>query len=412
MHIVLLNDHLPSTTRGGAAIVVERLRYAFAKRGHQVTLITTHQDRSSDLMIRSKDEAGDIISIYREYPQRERHRRCISDPTMANTLRSLLRELKPDVVHAHNLHTYLTYQALEITHEFTNRIFLTAHDTFLVSFGRVAGSAYETSVKQGTPLRMHWWDHVQTAGRTYWPLRNQQIKRILRRSGTKVTAISRAQKEFLEANGISVHAVVPNGVEMPHHPSKEQITKFREQYNLEGPTILFAGRVNEDKGIPALLTALAIIQKKFPTAQCLVVGDGVERAKVFLAPYDDQIRSMVIFANRFLSPEEMNIAYAAVDVVTTPSVYFDAFNLINIEAMSAGKPVVGTIYGGTPEIIIDGETGFVRDPRSPAFAEALIRCLEDRSLSKKMGLAGKKRVEENYSLAGQTDRLLQLFATQ
>ena len=113
----------------------------------------------------------------------------------------------------------------------------------------------------------------------------------------------------------------------------------------------------------------------------------------------------------WLSQEEMAAAYGSADVVTTPSLCLDTFNLINIEAMSAGKPVVGTIFGGTPEIVLDGTTGYVRNPlKIEAYTDALQTILTDPALAKRMGEAGKKRVEEHYSLDVFVQRQLEAYS--
>ena len=58
----------------------------------------------------------------------------------------------------------------------------------------------------------------------------------------------------------------------------------------------------------------------------------------------------------------MQCAYAAADVFVTPSICFDTFGLVNLEAMRYAKPVVASCFGGLPEVVVDGETGFIENP--------------------------------------------------
>jgi starch synthase len=80
--------------------------------------------------------------------------------------------------------------------------------------------------------------------------------------------------------------------------------------------------------------------------------------------------------------------------------------------MAAGKPVVGTCFGGTPEVVADGKTGIIVNPRSTVeFGNALITLLKNCALAKKMGEAGKVRVLESFSLEKKVEAYLGLFKT-
>ena len=154
MHIVLLNDDALPEAKGGAAVIVDHLRRGYTEAGHKVTLITTHQDQSHEREERRKDSYGDIISIQVFYPLQRRHRLCLQNPNVTPLLEKLFDELKPDVVHVHNVHTYLTYESLRIARKHTEKVFLTAHDTFLVSFDRIRGAAYEKAALDGNPFHI------------------------------------------------------------------------------------------------------------------------------------------------------------------------------------------------------------------------------------------------------------------
>ncbi len=391
MRIVLLNDDALPQARGGAAVVVERLRRAYAAAGHEVALITTHQE--GEERRERADDAGRIIRLPIRYDLRERHRRCIHNPDAVEQMADMLRRLRPDTVHAHNIHTYLTYESLLMAREHTDRIVLTAHDTFLVSFGRTRGNSRLTIP-----------DHIAAAGRRYRPFGNRRIRHILRASGTRVVAISHVLASFLGKNGIAAESVIHNGVEVSPPPAPAAVEAFRMKHGIRGPTILFGGRVSGDKGIGALLMVFAIVRREIPEVQLLIVGDR-ERAEKYVMG-----RSGVVLAGH-LPQEEMPLAFAASDVVTTPSLYLDPFNLMNIEAMAAGKPVVGTCFGGTPEIVVDGETGLIVDPRNAgAFAGALIALLRDPAKAEAMGERGRQRVRERFSLAKQAQAYLGLLS--
>ena len=84
--------------------------------------------------------------------------------------------------------------------------------------------------------------------------------------------------------------------------------------------------------------------------------------------------------------------------------------MIVLEAMAHARPVVATPVGGTPEVVVDGETGLLVPPRNPAaLADAIRRLLDDPDLAKRLGEAGRRRVEKLFSLESMTRRVLELY---
>ncbi len=404
MHIVLLHDDALPSARGGAAVVVERLRKAYKSRGHTVTLVTTHKDPAKGSIVRENS----TISILSVYPPSKRHRRSLGDSVMRTALTKIFADLKPDAVHAHNVHADLTYESLLIARRHTAHIVLTAHDVFLVAFRRVSGPRFERLSLEGKPIRMHWWEHLLAVGRKYWPLRNIVIRRILSQSGAKVIAISEAHRHFLEANGIVVAAVIHNGTEILPPVPDEAARAFRLRHGLTGPTILFGGRIGDDKGSSALFAAFHRVRSVRPSVQLLIAGD-LGRIRQSLETVTPEDRAAIILAG-WLSPDDMRIAYSAATLVTTPSLCFDPFNLMNIEAMAEGKPVVATCFGGAPELLVHGTTGRIVQPRdAAAFAKALLDLLTNPALCRTMGESGRSRVQELFSIQKQCDAYLRLF---
>jgi glycosyltransferase involved in cell wall biosynthesis len=109
----------------------------------------------------------------------------------------------------------------------------------------------------------------------------------------------------------------------------------------------------------------------------------------------------------WLDNEELQSAYAAIDVFVTPSICFDTFGMVNLEAMEHKKPVVATEFGGSPEVVVDGVTGFVRNPFDvEAFSDAIARLLADPELRRRCGDAGHARLLERFTIARLTDEFL------
>ena len=105
---------------------------------------------------------------------------------------------------------------------------------------------------------------------------------------------------------------------------------------------------------------------------------------------------------RMLRKQRKNIytrSYASIDIVVVPSRHEDPAPNVNIEAMASGVPVVATRVGGTPELIVDGQTGLLVDKHSPEqIAECILRLASDPILRSRLGRAGKERVREMFDV--------------
>ncbi|MBU0458745.1 glycosyltransferase family 4 protein, partial [Patescibacteria group bacterium] len=255
-------------------------------------------------------------------------------------------------------------------------------------------------------------ENLHAVGFQYNPFRNYQIRKILKKSVSKIISPSSALELALNQNGIKNTEVIPNGIDVNDWQcSDEEIGEFKKRFNLEGRNVvLFAGRLSLDKGAIPLLKAIDAIRKEIPNVTLLVAGeqrrwDGIAKA----AGVTDELSPYIVNTG-WLNHDDMRIANHAADVITVPSLCLDVFPSANLEAMAAGKPVIGTIFGGTPEIVEDGETGFIRNPlEQEEFTSSLLKLLKDDDLARRMGQAGLERVKNEYSLESQIERYVELF---
>jgi len=404
MHILLMNDKYRQP--GATSAIVENLRVEYERNGHAVSILTTHRTEQNPAIVRK----GYLTSIPVSYRPSLRHYLCLYRPGVTKMLEEIIPALKPDVVHAHNVHTYPTYDSLPIAAQATPPVVVTAHDVMSFAYRRLATARFLDS--KGTDARLSPLDHFRAAGLQYNPVRNAWIRRILRTHVKRVLPVSRSLEHALRQHGIAHTTVVPNAIDTTHtQPDPSAVAELRKEYGLDGrKVILFGGRLSADKGVAEILRAMRFVKEKHKEAILLVTGDN-EKWKEMTDAYDatESLKEHVRCTG-WLAPERMRIAFAAADVVTTPSLCLDTFNMMNIEAMVAGKPVVGTIFGGTPEIVEDGRTGFTLDPRdTKAYAARLITLLDDRALAEKMGAAGREKVLSHYGLETQSANYLALF---
>jgi glycosyltransferase involved in cell wall biosynthesis len=180
---------------------------------------------------------------------------------------------------------------------------------------------------------------------------------------------------------------------------------------MEGPPgyLLFVGRLRIRKGVEVLLEALRELRGRVPGAVLKIAGDGEHRAALERKAAGLGLGSAVSFlGNRDGSRVRTLLAGAAALVV--PSIY-EGMPLVVLEAMERGVPVVASAVSGIPEVVVDGETGWLVPPEDPeALAGALAAVLEDPAEARRRGEAGRRRVEEHFRLEGETDAWCRLFA--
>ena len=101
--------------------------------------------------------------------------------------------------------------------------------------------------------------------------------------------------------------------------------------------------------------------------------------------------------------------YAMSDIVVVPSLQ-EAFGLVVAEAMASGKPVIGSNVGGIPDQIIDGYNGFLVQPRKPKeIAEKILWLINNPEEARRMGMNGRRIVEEKFDINKRIDRLISLY---
>jgi glycosyltransferase involved in cell wall biosynthesis len=164
---------------------------------------------------------------------------------------------------------------------------------------------------------------------------------------------------------------------------------------LEPGTLLFVGRLRLRKGVEVLLHALAALRARGIAARLAIAGDGEHRAAVERALADLDLGGAVELLGRCDAARIARLL-AGARALVVPSIY-EGMPLVVLEAMAAGVPVVASSVSGIPEVVVDGETGWLVPPEDPAaLAAALAVALEDPAEAARRGAAGRRRVEERY----------------
>ncbi len=224
-----------------------------------------------------------------------------------------------------------------------------------------------------------------------------------------IVAVSDATRAALVAQGypkertITVH----NGIE-----PREAAAPATLDPEPPGPVLLEVGRLCDAKGQRELITALSQLERDDVTL--LLAGDDLESGGAYRRALEEEARDRGV-ANRvrFLGRrDDVPALLAAADVLVLPS-WIEGLPLVELEAMAAGIPVVATAVGGTPEAVVDGETGLLVPPRDvPALAGAIDEVLGDPELARRLGAAGRQRARERFDAESAARTIVGLYETR
>jgi glycosyltransferase involved in cell wall biosynthesis len=159
--------------------------------------------------------------------------------------------------------------------------------------------------------------------------------------------------------------------------------------------LLFVGRLRIRKGVEVLLEALAGLRGCSPATVLKIAGDGEHRAALERRTDELGLRDAVAFLGGCAGPRVRALLRGAAALVV-PSIY-EGMPLVVLEAMDMGVPVVASAVSGIPEVVVDGETGWLVPPEDPeALGRALAEVLGDPGEARRRGEAGRRRVERLY----------------
>ena len=279
------------------------------------------------------------------------------DAQALETLAAVLREMRPDVVHSHlypaHLHASLAAQEVGIP-----AIVHTAH-TIIVRPGDVLLS------------------HITTA---------------------YTIAVSHAAACLLLNAGVPPERieVIYNGVAPEHFEhDREAVQRARANLNLgPGPVLGTVARLSPEKGIDVLLRAVQRVKRIFPAVTALVIGDGPQAAQLHRLAGELELHESV----RFLGARhDVPVLNRLLDVFVLPS-REEACPMALLEAMAAGKAVVATAVGGSPEVLTSPTDGWLVPPDDPgALADGLLMLLGDPTRRAAMGVAAQKKVAAQFT---------------
>jgi glycosyltransferase involved in cell wall biosynthesis len=227
-----------------------------------------------------------------------------------------------------------------------------------------------------------------------------------------VAAISEGVADALARAGIARERItlVSSGVDCEQFApaTANQRAAAREAYGLGANEIAIGsiGALVERKGHRILIDALGRMAFEAAHLRCFIAGSGPLRPALEAQISDHQITAKV----QLLGPlDDPRVLLNALDIFVMPSLA-EGLGVAALEAMASGLPVVGSSVGGLQEAILDSETGLLLRPGdADAVADAISALMLNSSLRVSMGLAGRRRAVERFSMGGMVSKTLALY---
>jgi glycosyltransferase involved in cell wall biosynthesis len=337
----------------------------FSQRGHEVHLVTFRESE---------------IPYVRVHPVRRTVPIQIS-PVASNIgklgylfylhqVKKLVWEIAPDILHAHWATSYGLMGACSGYHPFV-----------LSTWGS---------------------DVLDFPQKSYW--HKKLIEFVINRAD-HLTATSRMltdeTRRYLKKD-IGVHTV-PFGVD---------IEKFqpRDPAGRDRITVGIVKKLEEKYGIEYLIRAFSMVFRQHPGLRLLVVGDGSQEVFLKRLCAELGIQDAVRFAG-FVEHDRVPDYLNQMDIFVVPSVLSsETFGVAAVEASACQLPVIASNIGGLPEVVVEGETGFLVPPRNPqAIAEKLVLLMRNENRRRTMGKAGRKFVERHYIWKDNATQMEELY---
>ena len=368
---------------GGPALHVAYLTAGLAERGYETTLVAGSLARGEDSMAFVAEELGievqRIVELHREIS-------VLRDAVAIVRLARLIRRVRPHILHTHTAKAGAVGRLAAL----------------------LAGDARPPIVVHtfhGHVLRGYF-DPLRTAG-------FRLLERWLARTSTALVAVSPQVRDDLVALGVAPRerfAVVRLGIELEQRVATARDGRGEHRRVLGvGPdrfAVGWIGRMTGVKRTEDVLRAFRRLRDGGVDACLFMIGDGPDRAAVERRAHELGVMRDTFFLGY---QEEVAPFYAAFDAMILPSIN-EGTPVSAIEALAAGRPVVATRVGGVPDVVRDGEDGFLVDPGDvDALADRLTRLAADPELRERLGASGRARVIPRYSVERLVDDIDLLY---
>lgn len=242
------------------------------------------------------------------------------------------------------------------------------------------------------------------------PVKRPWLNRIYYLPDAVITTGKHIRRDLLQTHKIPAERIVsiPTGADLARfHPGPPDLElKKRFGLPLNSPVITLVAVLRAQKRHELVIAAAAEVIQRFPQARFVFVGDGPGRDRVEQEIKNARLEAQILMTG-YREDVPAILSFTDVGIISSVAEGIPQF-LFQIMAM--GKPVIATAVGGIPEIVTSGVNGVLIPPEDPAaLAQALVQALDDPETARRLGEAGRRLVEQEYTVEKMAEKVYRVY---
>lgn len=375
MKIAIIVPFYPPSI-GGVEAIAKDTAEELVKRGYEVSVITSTYDNRWVNIAQPGKYYMNGVNVYRLKPSWFK----LGYAALLGGLKNVIREIKPDIVHCHNLHPHL-FQAARWKDELNYKVIAQLHCP------KATGINHLSAKLMFKPIT-HYLKWIQS-----------RIDAFIAHSDFETI--------WLKEIGIKESKIYK--VRYPCIPRKLLERSLRTESRVEN-YMLYIGRISWRKGLHVLLKSYYLV--KDLNIKLIIAGprDKESLEKLLGLSKELKLDKRVIFMNEVSEEEKYRLMSKSAFFIY-PSIK-DYTPITLLEAQALGNPVISTKVGAIPEIVKNGETGILVNPNNiEDLANAIKELALNRKVREKMGAMARKWIEENFLLESTIDELEKIYTS-
>lgn len=415
MKILFVSNFFPPQSRGGYELWCQEVAMAMHCRGHVVSILTSRSVKSfphqepyqeepfSVYRVLSPEVSGGVLQTMKRLLS---ERKTVERENIA-TLHRILKDLQPDVVFIWGMWNIPRAVPAAVEATLPGRVVY-----YFCDYWPTLPNAY---VQRWEEPARHKYAHLlkQVVGKLFLArlLQEQQVALQFEHP----VCVSRAVRQLLVDAGVPVQhaAIIYGGTQVEEFSA---LASCPRQAIADGLKLVFLGRLVKDKGVHTAIEALGLLSQATSHPVILdIYGDGDAAYKALLVSLIEKYHlENAVSLRGSIARASVPGLLAHYHALVFPSVWEEPFARTPLEAMAAGVTVIGSITGGTGEILVDGESGLTFAAEdAKTLAEKLLRLIDEPGLCAELAKNAYEQVHQHFTferMVNAMEELLQIVS--